>query len=498
MVATDIVVDVAGYFPAGSDYTPITNPTRILDTRTTPTGGTGGGGGGTGGGSGGPGFTPAPPPGPGVGSCQFRLADAPVQIAFCETFDQADTASANDPSRRSGDLNAEIWGVSRANGNVNIGQGTYENWYPTQVDFCDGPNPASPPRDVRVCNQRLVEATHDGGAVSTLAMYPKQPFDFTGRTGTVVFDVSNDSAGSHAAWPEFWLTDRPVPTPFTHLDSWDSLPQNGLGIRFAGCTNSQGDAFTCPRGSPQSLGVDSAVAVSNYQRRDLNVIGDDSVMTPTAPGQLNHYELRISQNQIDVWATDAFSGPLDLANTPLRHIATIANANLSLTKGLIWMEDVHYNANKSSTQGTHTFMWDNVGFDGPKTYRDLSFDVPDANVANSDGSVSLGYLLNPGASRTFNVDGVFRRQQPQDQALATFGWFAFDQSVPSFSVNGGPEHTTAWPFDGLTNTERVIAVPIPLSEVHDGTNTITFTNGSGTATVVHNINLILVAAAPVP
>src|SRR5215216_4085706 len=33
MVTTDVVADVAGYFPAGSDYSPIPNPTRILDTR---------------------------------------------------------------------------------------------------------------------------------------------------------------------------------------------------------------------------------------------------------------------------------------------------------------------------------------------------------------------------------------------------------------------------------------------------------------------------------
>ncbi len=33
LAATDVVADVAGYFPAGSDFTPIINPQRILDTR---------------------------------------------------------------------------------------------------------------------------------------------------------------------------------------------------------------------------------------------------------------------------------------------------------------------------------------------------------------------------------------------------------------------------------------------------------------------------------
>lgn len=32
-VPADVLIDVAGYFPAGSDYTPIPNPTRLLDTR---------------------------------------------------------------------------------------------------------------------------------------------------------------------------------------------------------------------------------------------------------------------------------------------------------------------------------------------------------------------------------------------------------------------------------------------------------------------------------
>ena len=29
----DVLADISGYFPAGTDFTPITNPTRILDTR---------------------------------------------------------------------------------------------------------------------------------------------------------------------------------------------------------------------------------------------------------------------------------------------------------------------------------------------------------------------------------------------------------------------------------------------------------------------------------
>lgn len=62
-----------------------------------------------------------------------------------------------------------------------------------------------PPGDILICNGQLREASNDNitlqfenGTVTTLAMYPKQPFDFAGRTGTISFDVSNDSHGTHA------------------------------------------------------------------------------------------------------------------------------------------------------------------------------------------------------------------------------------------------------------------------------------------------------------
>ena len=80
----------------------------------------------------------------------------------------------------------------------------------------------------------------------------------------------------------------------------------------------------------------------------------------------------MSQNQIDVYATDAGT------TAPLHHIAVIQNANLTLTRGLIWIEHVQYNAGKFNSQRTHTFAWDNVGFDGPVLNRDLTFDVLDA------------------------------------------------------------------------------------------------------------------------
>ena len=109
-------------------------------------------------------------------------------------------------------------------GNSNAGQHFYNAAIPTPLNACGTTVNVVEPNDVAVCNGMLVDAVTDGvgvdnGTVTDLAMYPKQPFDFAGRTGTISFDVSDDSHGNHRAWPELWVADGPEPAPFTHFSS---------------------------------------------------------------------------------------------------------------------------------------------------------------------------------------------------------------------------------------------------------------------------------------
>ena len=115
----------------------------------------------------------------------------------------------------------------------------------------------------------------------------------------------------------------------------------------------------CPNGNnldKRRWTVDSAVVVRNYVMDDT--IGAGGVRTKMAVKQLdcvvsppdnsgitNHVELKISQNQIDIYATDAGVAP---SPANLKRIAVVTDANLSLTRGLIWLEDVHYNADKAN------------------------------------------------------------------------------------------------------------------------------------------------------
>src|SRR6266704_651881 len=84
--------------------------------------------------------------------------------------------------------------------------------------------------------------------------------------------------------------------------------------------------------------VDSAVAVRNYVMDDTVGLGgvrtkmavqqlDCVVSPPDGSGITNHVELKISQNRIDVYATDAGVVP---SPSTLWHIAVVTNANFSL------------------------------------------------------------------------------------------------------------------------------------------------------------------------
>jgi hypothetical protein len=200
-----------------------------------------------------------------------------------------------------------------------------------------------------------------------------------------------------------------------------------------------------------------------------------------------------------VWGTDAGA-------SALRLLAVADNLALTFTRGLVWLNDVHYNARKAvepcgcGTQYNHTFAWDNLAFDGPKTYRDLGFDVPDANVPGApapegDATRRTGYLVGTGPI-TLNVPGV-RRDQPPTGALVAMNTYSFGTTIPSISINGGPWIDTAWPSWAQTFFWMSIGIPVPLDQIKDGANTLSFKSTHGSTTIA-NISIILIAAAPVP
>lgn len=441
---------------------------------------------------------------------------------------------------RSGQLDGVLWGVSRMGGQFNWG--TPGGVPRANLDFCGTNKYVKANEEIQICNGRMVEATNDNpelkwdaGGVTALTMYPKQPFDFAGRVGTVAFDVTNDSAGTHAAWPEFWLTDMPVPNPFAHFGSLQSLPQNGLAIRFA-ATVSPGQYGMCPNGNNLDKwrwGVDSAAVMRDWKMEDIGAghEGDgpggplnpdaqsayqtgmivtmlDCVIAPDytqgANAAMNHIEIKIAQNRIDVYATDAGK------TSPLKHIAKIENANLTFTRGFIWIEDVHYNADKATTedpgarpsQRDHTFAWDNIAFDGPILARDFSYDVLDSMVVadqpwlpNTD---YIGWQQFPAPETLTILNSVpIPNQATINAATNTFLLFNFWQTEATTTFEyyiNGTRNTYPWPYpDKQTYTNRTIAVPIPKSQLKPGANTVAIRSDKGL--IYYNVSINLAGAA---
>jgi hypothetical protein len=423
--------------------------------------------------------------------CMFLSGGGPA--AFCDTFD----APSGNRGPRTGDLDSVVWGASHSTTDL-------LNWQePFALNKCGSQVLVSNPEDIQICDGKLVEGMADGGNVSTLAMYPRQPFDIAGRTGTVVFDVSNDTQGSHAAWPSFVYSDQPVPAPSTGAGDAD-YARNSFGVSFAFIGQ---DAAGKP-----CAGVDGMWMTTNYVYQQLKVERGEgcggAAMPPADSLILNHVEVKLRADGAEVYAGDA-------GRPETTKLIAAAHFAMPLSRGLVWMEDTHYNACKEpDTQCTHTFAWDNFGFDGPVLPRDLGYQIADNTLPSDNGwseppshRVDIGYRIpptgTPPLALTFN--GV-ADPQAANGALFEFSYFTLiddkkDTRSWEISANGHPAHHQSWvlpspPPDNMKTgfSAQTIAVPIPPEELAAGDNTFTITTDDPGGMTSANYDLILIGA----
>lgn len=382
-----------------------------------------------------------------------------------------------------------MWGVSR------FGDYAQNFGLVPSHNACAGGAATPAPADARVCNGQYVESNNDGGLITAIDSYPKQPFNWAGRTGTVVFDVSNDSSGSHGAWPDFEITDEPVPGV---IECISECADGSGGTPSA--VNEIGFDMSATNEGVNTWGVTRFWQVKNgVMQGDAIDSTDYGTVTKGSPTAMNHVKVMVSDSRIDVYATNAGS-------TTFQHIAGAdIPIGLGFSQGLVWINDVHYNATKAiepcgcGTEIDHSFTWDNVGFDGPKVARDLGFDVPLANRASTYHSpngpleTEEGYDVN----QTFTVHGVNWLQTPS-KAKVVFNTFhnGTENAPLKIVLNGHTEDAQSWlPTDWFHGQSH--ALTFLTSDVVAGDNTITITSTDGTYSVA-NVTLILVAAAPAP
>jgi hypothetical protein len=436
---------------------------------------------------------PVPSPYP-VGSCGLD------QPAFCDTFETPQAGG------RGGELDESRWSFSRYSHMdvqffVRIPASTLSDVVYPPV-FCGEPfSNLLPGNDVALCDgvgvngqasRQLNEVFHDIGGFGFNSARIRQPFDFTNRTGTLVFDVDakiNPHNVGHGWWIEFWLTEDPAPMPYHESPTVIAYPRNGIGFAFRGFG-------TC--GKADWLNQLETVFVSrNYQiyreyAGDWDVDHDtwEGRCFKTADRQLNRFKLLISKERAELWVSD-YDDPLNL-----RRVASVPDLDLNFTRGYVHLQHSHYNARKDgNVTPAQTYRWDNVAFDGPHYPTPRAYDIPDQNVtaARPDG-ILTGYYLR--ASDTVRVTAPAVDLTSALAAIFNFNLKASVGRTLEYRFNERewrafriPDFGPGADWNGL----RSFSVDVPLADLMPGDNVIDLrmTPGGEEHEVIGNMDVMI-------
>jgi hypothetical protein len=472
------------------------------------------------------------PPQIGGPGCGFETA------AFCDTFGGVSTIRG-----RAGELDAVFWSGSRSASQISttramgIGMAQLPECRPgapTQVFPDDDSLICDPTFDVKSGHLLVGVAAQNYGQNGYRI---RQPMDFTGRTGKIVFDASTDPLGPLHGWVSLAITEDPISTPGYSIqpnDEGSIIPKNALEIHFANA------------GGMNEITVRNIHVFNNYVDTVYSPPGSLKAATHVK-GKANHFEVLVSQDNVEVRVSPSSDDGVTFGEATLIYSQPVS---LPMSRGYVHLS-VHNHATIKYTQpdsGADAVVdatiarLDNVGFDGPVITNWREYEVPDALVKfkevnfqeppdpyNPDASgVDIGYAVQDTAKGPAQVLH-FTDVDPQDAVsarLATSFWVDFnnkDKPPSEYTLqarfNGG-----AWlsrklnaeeakffgdgpdlgpttldpegkPF-GNPGTQGRLALmfDVPLTDLVAGDNTVEFvTSNAPTAypPVISNIDLIM-------
>jgi hypothetical protein len=339
----------------------------------------------------------------------------------------------------------------------------------------------------------------------------RQPFDFAGRTGKIVFDAEAYVLSGLIGWVSVEVTEDPINAPsFSAGPTWNNdegslIPRNGFQVQFqTGCAGAQ-----------PSVGMRMLAVFNNYRESDLAPANTTCVAAQ--PGQLNRFELRVSQTRIEVYATPssadgtAFAAPQLLYGTAL---------SLPFTRGYVSVTTHNHASIKYSPDPTRPIdawvtRWDNVGFDGPVVGGWREVEVPDSLIPGRDTPNRAGDVMSVGYRIADAANGPAQRlvlknvdlSNVRSAALSLSAWFnaVFTPDVTKVALryrfNG-----RAWRERVLTAAEAALLVApnqqgqlglmvdVVLADLVQGDNTLEFVTANvdqNYPPVFANIDLIL-------
>lgn len=431
-----------------------------------------------------------------------------VALAFCDTFNAPSVIRG-----RAGELDASRWSAGRLLPSLGSSSGEYTAIGPATLRPCrsDLPSMVSPPNDALICNaNNALSSPHLMVAVAAQnygqnAYRIRQPFDFAGRTGKIVFDVDATVENPLLGWVSVALVEDPTAAPTFVLasgnDESSAIPKTGVELQFQ---------FNC---AVAGVALRMVQLYSNYT---------PTTITPPSPApcirtqhdHLNRFEVRVSQQNIEIWATAPstdgrnFPSAVLMFSTPVNLSFTRVYVSISVHNHATLKYYVTYSIDKVRMDAWVT-RWDNVGFDGPVIRNWREYEVPDALAPVRD-LVNVGYRVNDaadGPGQTLHLRNVDKTNAVSAR-LSVSMWYLI---VPSFR---GPltEFVLRYRLNGNAWRERMFSegelraldnhangqlsqmLDVALTDLVQGDNTlefVTFNVPQSYPPVIQNIDLVL-------
>src|SRR6185369_5394220 len=242
-------------------------------------------------------------------------------------------------------------------------------------------------------------------------------------------------------WISLEVTDEPIAVPsYGTLDNDEGgiLPKNGIELQFA---------YTCNTSPPSEFSLSAVHVFHDYDDTVIPAAYESeppSACLSTARGKLNHFEVRLSEQRLEVYVSPVSANGVSFEPAVLM---LSADVKLDFTRGYVHFS-THNHATLKYSPGNQLdswlARWDNVGFDGPVIENWREYEVSDSLVAVAGGRVNVGYRVADEA------DGPSSVLQLHDvdlsgaiaARLALSAWYLRDngglaQFVLKYRFNGG-------------------------------------------------------------
>lgn len=436
------------------------------------------------------------PPGP-IGECGL------VGEVFCENFEEGPVASQN--RLRSGDFDSNKISASRLFGNqYDTGQ-SHINWVERAgIPSCRSGSVANPlpPDDTLICNPNSSIGTKYGLTATAAQNYGdnsyriNQPFDIAGRTGTLQLDASLHTYNALVGYTTITFSDEPIASPSIRDGNGNGISmKNGFFI-----------SFLCDGGGATMKKYTNYV--ESEVQNELNICNQPGMTTKV--GNLNRVQIKVSQNKVEVYATDYSTNGTTFGTPKLIYRG---NPGLTFTRGYVAFGGHNHASEKycgsysCAISASQNIVWDNIAFDGPAIAAPKNYQIADWGT-QADGGMSLGYhipLLSESAMTPFTFKSV-QASGATSAKLSLSAWVNPSLNNPNtfklhYRLNSGTWHELIVPaairsLISTNGSNRFNAIAdIDKSELTSGDNTIRFAvenvNNDGYAPFIANIDLLV-------